>query len=244
MDAPLLIEVTAFTHRGKLRAGNEDAITVAGWIADAAMAGPRRSRHVPAEPLLVALADGLGGHAAGEVASRYAVDRLATQALGDETSIATALAAINAELYRTMAAAPELLGMGTTVAGLLLTASRALWFNVGDSRIYRYRDGCLQQLSIDDVPPGTRTGIITQTLGGSHRPVPVRPHIGGEDLSHPSRFLLCSDGLTDMIGVAEMERAMAAADEDAVPALFTHAMQAGGADNISIIAVSVAAHEG
>ncbi len=243
MDAPPLIEVTAFTHRGQLRAENEDAITVAGWVPDLAMAAPRHSRHELAEPLLVALADGLGGHAAGEVASRYAVTRLATQAPGDEAGIATALAAINAELYRTMASAPELLGMGTTMVGLLLTASRVLWFNLGDSRIYRCRDGCLQQLSIDDVPPGARTGVITQTLGGSHGLVPVRPHIGGEDLTLPSRFLLCSDGLTDMINVAEMEGAMAATDEDAVPALFTQAMQAGGADNISIIAVSVAAHE-
>jgi serine/threonine protein phosphatase PrpC len=75
--------------------------------------------------------------------------------------------AVNAELYQTMKAVPSLLGMGTTVAGLLLSATRALWFNVGDSRIYRLHRGRLDQLSIDDVPPGPRSGLITQTLGGA-----------------------------------------------------------------------------
>jgi PPM family protein phosphatase len=149
------------------------------------------------------------------------------------------LSAINAELYQTMAAAPSFLGMGTTVAGLLVGASHATWFNVGDSRIYRLRDGRLEQLSIDDVPPGVRSGTITQSLGGGYSHVPIAPHVGIEDLALPSRWLLCSDGLSDMLGSAEIERAMAASDEDALRALFTQAMEAGGADNISIIVVSV-----
>jgi serine/threonine protein phosphatase PrpC len=128
--------------------------------------------------------------------------------------------------------------MGTTVVGLLLSATRAVWFNVGDSRIYRHRGGRLEQLSVDDVPSGPRSGLITQTLGGSPGFLPMAPHIGEEDLVLPSRWLLCSDGLTDMLGDAEIERALAASDEDALRALFTAAMQAGGADNISIVLVS------
>jgi serine/threonine protein phosphatase PrpC len=240
MKAPPRIEIAAFTHCGRVRESNEDAIGVAGWVADRAMSGPRRSRHELTEPLLVALADGIGGHAAGEVASRYAIERLAAQRLGGETDIADTLAAINAELYQTMEAAPQLLGMGTTVAGLLLTAHRAFWFNVGDSRVYRLRDRRLQQLSIDDVPPGWRSGIITQTLGGSPGFVPVSPHFGAEDLVTPVRYLLCSDGLTDMLDDGQIACAMEATDDDALHALFTQAMAAGGADNISIIVASVA----
>lgn len=243
MDALPLIEINAFTHRGRLRADNEDVIAVAGWVGDLAMSAPRRSRHELTEPLLVAVADGMGGHAAGEVASRYAVERLAAQPLVDDTDIVDTLGAINAELYHTMAAAPEFRGMGTTVAGLLITASRALWFNIGDSRVYRHCDGCLAQLSIDDVPPGARSGVITQTLGGCLGFVPVSPHLGAQDLIVPARFLVCSDGLTDMLGVEQIERAMAASDEDALRALFMQAMEAGGADNISIIVVSVAGRE-
>jgi serine/threonine protein phosphatase PrpC len=240
MDTPPLVEVNAFTHEGRWRADNEDSLTVAGWVSDVALLGPRRSRHELDEPLLVAIADGLGGHAAGEVASRYAIKRLAaTDFPSGEADVMAALAEINAELYQSMAAAPSLLGMGTTVAGLLLTASCALWFNLGDSRLYRHRGGRLEQLSVDDVPAGARSSALTQSLGGQYRFVKVAPHIGAEDMKVPSRWLLCSDGLTDMLGVVEIEHAMEAGDEDSVRALFTQAMAAGGEDNISIIVVSV-----
>ena len=138
-----------------------------------------------------------------------------------------------------MRADHSLLGMGTTVAGLMLAPGRAVWFNVGDSRLYRCRDGRIEQLSVDDVPPGPRSGLITQTLGGAPVFVPIAPHIGGQELMLPSRFLLCSDGLTDMLPDDEIERALAESDEDAVRALFAAAMQAGGVDNISVIVVSV-----
>jgi serine/threonine protein phosphatase PrpC len=234
------IETFAFTHRGRVRATNQDAIAVGSWVADVVMSEPRCSRHEFTRPLLVALADGMGGHAAGEVASRHAVERLAMQPLEDESDILDTLAAINAELYRTMRNTPGLLGMGTTVAGLLLAASHVLWFNVGDSRVYRCRERRLQQLTTDDVPPGPRSGVLTQTLGGAYSFTPISPHIGAEDLVVPARYLLCSDGLTDMLDVGQIERAMAATDEDALPALFAAAMAAGGDDNISIILVSVA----
>src|SRR5712692_11433711 len=87
MDAAPLIEVTAFTHRGLVRDGNEDSITVAGWVSDVAMSGLRRSRHELTEPVLCAVADGMGGHAAGEIASRYAIKRLAAEPFaGSEAS--------------------------------------------------------------------------------------------------------------------------------------------------------------
>src|SRR5262249_7801114 len=61
MDKPPLIEIVAFTHEGRLRESNEDSITVAGWVSDVAMSAPRRSRHELSEPLLLAIADGMGG---------------------------------------------------------------------------------------------------------------------------------------------------------------------------------------
>ena len=244
MGATPSIEVTAFTHRGLLREHNEDSITVAGWVSDVAMSGLRRSRHELAAPLLCAVADGMGGHAAGEIASRYAIKRLAAEpfAAAEASAVAAALAAVNAELYRTMRSDRSLAGMGTTVAGLLLAAGRALWFNIGDSRIYRHRDGSLRQLSIDDVPAGARSGIITQSLGGALAFAPVDPHIGVGDLEIPSRWLICSDGLTDMVDAAEIEHCLAGSDEQAARRLFEAAMAAGGADNISIVLASVGGH--
>jgi serine/threonine protein phosphatase PrpC len=240
MAAPLSIEVTAFTHRGRVRRENEDSITVGGWVSDVAMSDLRRSRHALDAPFLCAVADGLGGHSAGDVASRYAVKRLAAQSYaGADASVEAVLAAINAELYQAMATDRVLLGMGTTIVGLLLSATGVAWFNVGDSRLYRHRGGAVQQVSVDDVPPGERTGMLTQSLGGSFVFVPVEPHIGIEELTIPSRWLLCSDGLTDMLGDEEVARCLDAPDMEAAQSLFETAMRAGGHDNISAIIVSV-----
>ena len=244
MDEPSRIEVTAFTHRGRVRARNEDSIVVAGWVPEAAMAGPRRSRHALGGPLLFAVADGVGGHVGGEVASRHATRRLAAEkASAQPDGIAAQLAGINAELYGAMQDDPSLAGMGTTVAGLVLCPRRALWFNVGDSRVYLEHGGRFTQISIDDVPPGPRYGIITQTLGGCHSFFPISPHIGEEDLDKEnsisgSRWLLCSDGLTDMLDDDEIAHVFARDDEAAVRTLFEAAMAAGGSDNISIVVVS------
>jgi serine/threonine protein phosphatase PrpC len=130
--------------------------------------------------------------------------------------------------------------MGTTAVGLLLTPNQAIWFNLGDSRVYRHHGGRLEQLSVDDVPPGPRSGMLTQCLGGAPTFTRIMPHICAEPLTIPSRWLVCSDGLTDMLPVDVIEPTMEADDEEAVRDLFTLAMEAGGDDNISIIVVSVA----
>jgi serine/threonine protein phosphatase PrpC len=175
------------------------------------------------------------------VASRYAIKRLAAEGFaGGERDVVETLIAVNAELYDTMAAAPSFRGMGTTAAGLLLMPNQAIWFNLGDSRVYGQRYGQLEQLSVDDVPPGERSGVITQCLGGGPTFTRISPHIGAEELTIPSRWLLCSDGLTDMLPEEVIASMMEGNDEEAVRDLFTLAMEAGGDDNISIIVVSVA----
>jgi serine/threonine protein phosphatase PrpC len=239
MSPPTLVEVNALTHRGHLRPNNEDSITVAGWVSDVEMGAPRRSRHDLTAPLLFAVADGMGGHAGGAIASRYTIKRLAEFSDSGAQDVSMRLAAINAELYEVMVGSPGLLGMGTTVVGLLLSPAEAVWFNVGDSRVYAVRDCRLTQLSIDDVPPGPRTGMITQTIGGGPVFLPIAPHIGSSRLNIPSRWLLCSDGLTDMLSDGEIEEALGQGDQDTLRTLFAHAMTAGGADNISMILVSV-----
>jgi PPM family protein phosphatase len=235
------VEVTAFTHRGRLREQNEDSITVAGWVSDVEMTGLRRSRHSLDEPLLCAVADGMGGHAAGEVASRYTIKRLATEGFAGDgaKAVAGALTVVNHELYQTMAAVPSYLGMGTTVVGLLLSLGGIVWFNVGDSRLYRCRESVVEQISIDDTPPGARSGMLTQSLGGSLTHQDIAPHIGAAELAIPARWLLCSDGLTDMVTEGEIAGCLALDDEAAAGKLFERAMVAGGADNISFILVSV-----
>jgi serine/threonine protein phosphatase PrpC len=253
-----LVHVTAFTHVGRVRAGNEDAIVVGEWISDPEMTAPFTLSQRLADPLVCAVADGMGGHAAGEVASRYAARCLGGESYdGGAGAVAEALHAINAELYQAMAGEPSLAGMGTTVAGLVLWPTELVWFNVGDSRVYCC-DGALTQVSIDDVPAQAfKTGVITQSLGGSLALKRVAPHVGREPLPVPSRWLICSDGLTDMLSDAEIARCLGeapdaandnlagqgvegGAPEAAALRLFDAAMAAGGVDNISLVIVGVA----
>lgn len=232
--------ITAFTHRGRVRAGNEDTVVVGDWVSEPEMAGPRQFLSALTAPLVCAVADGMGGHNAGEVASREVARHLAGQGgrLTGPEAAAAALHEIDAALYCAMAADARLLGMGTTVVGLAL-APRLTWFNVGDSRLYR-ADGGLAQLSIDDTPPGPRSGRITQTLGGWWpRGEPIAPHVGEEALAAPARYILCSDGLTDMLDDPDVAACLKLPDADAVEQLFERAMRAGGTDNISIVLVSV-----
>jgi serine/threonine protein phosphatase PrpC len=237
--------VTAFTHRGHVRARNEDSVVIGDWVSAPDMEAPRAFRHDLSTPLLCAVCDGMGGHRAGAVASRHVARRLADERerIVGARAAAETLATIDAELYNLMAADANLLGMGTTVVGLVL-AARLIWFNVGDSRLYRQRGARIEQISIDDVPPGPRSGMITQSLGGALRPPAIAPHVGEEALAVPARFVLCSDGLTDMLDDADIADCLKLADADAAIQLFDLAMRAGGADNISIVLASVPGHAG
>ena len=210
--------VTALTHRGAVRSANEDAVVMGALtVAGANMTSPVRCVLPISEPVILAVADGIGGQAAGEIASEHAVHRLAETGprLDGPTKIAQLLSNIDEEIKDHAQQHTEFSGMGTTVAGLLLKDDRNYWFNVGDSRTYRLDGQRLIQLSEDDAPvlppsedgrPVT-TNFITQSLGGSsgggmepHRgrgPRPqhlvdvqrrfVRPGVAGRDGAHPCR---------------------------------------------------------
>jgi serine/threonine protein phosphatase PrpC len=246
MNAVLQARVTAFTHQGAVRDHNEDTVAVGSWIRNAPMEMPRQTVEPLDDPLLCVVADGMGGHAAGEEAGRIAAFRLAAASsqVKDEGEMTALLRRINQEIFDAMGANPGRLGMGTTVAGLLFRSNGAIWFNVGDTRIYRYRDGFLRQLSIDDVldREGHRGGgshAITQALGGEHKIVEVTPHVGWEPIVAGWCYLLCSDGLTDHVDLNAIEAVVALGGEAAVKALFERAMAGGGQDNISIILVCI-----
>lgn len=246
MNAALQARVTVFTHQGAVRDHNEDTVAVGSWVCNAPMEMPRQTVHPLDCPLLCVVADGIGGHAAGEEASQLAAFRLseASGQIKDEEEMAALLRRINREIFEAMGVDSRRLGMGTTVAGLLIRHANIIWFNVGDSRIYRFRDGFLRQLSIDDVTDleadrRRRSHVITQALGGAHKAVEVTPHVGREPLVPGWCYLLCSDGLTDHVDLNAIEAAVAAGGEAAAKALFERAMAGGGHDNISIILVRI-----
>lgn len=245
---PDQLAVTVLTHRGAVRDHNEDAVTVGALLAAGANTPTPVTVLTSVEaPVVVAVADGLGGHSAGEVASRHVALRLSSVDLSgvDVAAIAELISALDAEITTLGTASRDLNGMGTTVAGLVLTPDDTIWFNVGDSRVFREDGGYLGQLSADDSPTGARTdgeavvtNVVTQTLGGGRQP--VRPHVGIDSAERSGRWLICSDGLTDLVSLAEIEALLLKADGDdslAVRALWAAAMNAGGHDNITIALV-------
>jgi len=247
----LCIQVAALTHPGKVRRHNEDCIVVDGWLSQESMRQPQTFVQTLEEPLLCLVADGMGGHAAGEVASRYAARRLSKETprfAADEATLAEGLRRINQEFFTEMQRSRAYTGMGTTVAGLIISQDRILVFNVGDSRVYRCQGSNLVQLSIDDVPRKALSGMgnparinhaITQSLGGITDLVDITPHIVSQRLEVGRHYLLCSDGVTDMLNSTEMQACISDNPTDTVMALFERAMAAGGKDNITAIAVRV-----
>ncbi len=217
------------------------------WRVVAPMRAPCQLGRSVDRPVLCLVADGMGGQAAGERASALAAEGLAGRAPGLDgaDAIRRALREVNRDIFEASEADEGLRGMGTTVAGCLFGPDAFHWFNVGDSRIYRYRDGFARRLSVDDVPDRTerRSSIITQSLGGSYTLEEIEPHIGREPVTHGWSYLLCSDGLTDLVDDSAIEHVLASGGEDTalVTQLFDWAMEAGGHDNISIMLVRITA---
>ncbi len=245
--------VHALTHPGALRPANEDTIAVGDWTAANTLKQPKRFEftvnQATDEPLLVAVADGMGGHGGGDVASYSAVAQVQRHLpnLSSAAGMARALESANAALYDMMREGEGPPGMGTTIAALALTPGGVVVGNVGDSRIYRFDGDSLVQLSTDDTPgPKLADGrtalhtspIITQSLGGHPDFAGIEPHVAEEPPAPGVRYLLCSDGLTDLVGPeAILARLNVRDDAESVSALFSDAMAAGGRDNISIVLV-------
>lgn len=238
---PRLVSVAALTHVGKVRPHNEDCVAVGDWLNAQPMEAPRRIEQSLDRPFACMVVDGMGGAAAGEVASRLVAEYLSSKIPGcaTEGAVSTCIRDANTLLFDRMSSREGTMGMGATVAGLRIGTEGIVAFNVGDSRVYRVQDGYLSQLSVDDVPPkqhgaAGRSGAVTQCLGGMARYCDVLPHVHRQVLA-PRTYLLCSDGLYDGLELEELE---AAIDDDlgaSVSRLFQRAMDAGARDNISII---------
>jgi PPM family protein phosphatase len=253
MTTPMQVRATALTHQGAVRASNQDTVAVGDWIASEPMTAPVvRDRRIEA-PLICLVADGMGGHAAGEVASRIVAEHLSRRSTEatDEAALAALIRDADAELFALMRERPVWRGMGTTVAGISIAARGLMAFNVGDSRVYRIDDHGLVQLSTDDTPgpklPEGRTAaytssIITQVLGGygpDKAGGRTEPHIVCEPRVADARYLICSDGLTDLLERTAIEELLGRDDAASAEALFEAAMARGGNDNISLVLLRI-----
>lgn len=237
------IAVTALSHCGAVRDHHEDSLVVGPWTLCATVTENPQTLFFPlGTPLVVAVADGLGGHPGGEVASSLAVRQLAQAgpSLDSEESLREALHRCNRAVHAAAARNPALATMGTTAAGVVVTAELVRAFNVGDSRVYAAGPGGLRQLSTDDRPagPGLPAGIVTQTLGGTDELAAIDPHLATSPLAADVSYLICTDGLTDPVPASVLEDVLGRyQDGRAVLELWKAAIEAGGPDNITIALV-------
>ncbi|WP_277441251.1 PP2C family serine/threonine-protein phosphatase [Streptomyces sp. SPB162] len=235
----LSLRFAAGSHKGMIREGNEDS----GY------AGPR----------LLAIADGMGGQAAGEVASSEVISTIVT--LDDDipgsdilTSLGTAVRRANDQLRVMVEEDPQLEGMGTTLTALLWTGQRLGLVHVGDSRAYLLRDGLLTQITQDHtwvqrlVDEGRITeeeatthpqrSLLMRALGsGEH----VEPDLSIREVRVGDRYLICSDGLSGVVSHQTLEDTLAGyqAPNETVQELIQLALRGGGPDNITCIVADV-----
>ncbi|MEZ0297911.1 MAG: PP2C family serine/threonine-protein phosphatase [Candidatus Methylacidiphilales bacterium] len=246
----------ALTHPGRVRAGNEDALYFGLLQAGLKQEEPSLHELPAGEPWLLLVADGMGGHLAGERASREVVDSLSQVAPLTPPVIETALRDANRALIQAGQQDPTCAGMGATIAGLAWGPEGLFAFSVGDARIYRRQDQFLSQISRDDsvaevlvaaghisrddVRPNTMHAL-TQSVGGRTHFADIRPHIYPLKLQGPGRFLLCTDGLTDTLTLDEIEEIINTSREPrtAVSRLFSATWDGGAKDNITLIVVDI-----
>lgn len=262
--APSTNQVAAFDHdptQWKHPKGRNGPRLRGGAVTHPGLQRPHNEDNLLLRPDagVFAVADGLGGHNAGEIASEMALRVLDENCVPrlPVTEIPRALYAVvdhaNEAVYQSARRSPSMRGMGTTLSAVWFAEGRALVAHVGDSRVYRIRDGVLQQLSDDHTlqADAIRDGvdsakarmlipgnIVTRAVGVRGRVVPMLASCSAQP---GDRFLLCSDGLTDMVDedlIAQRLALWPEADQ-AAAALLEDALAAGGHDNITVLVVDV-----
>jgi serine/threonine protein phosphatase PrpC len=231
----------AVSHVGKIRSNNQDS----GYAG----------RH------LFLVADGMGGHAGGDVASAIATKRIAEAdtdfaAVEDaEVALRSALIAANSLLAETVFEHSELTGMGTTVSGILRVGDQVALAHIGDSRIYRFRDGELEQVTADhtfvqrlvdsgritaeEAAVHPRRSVLMRVLGD----VDATPEIDTKvlDTRPGDRWLLCSDGLSSYVSEDKLAGILGVvrSPQDAADRMVKESLDHGAPDNVTVVIADI-----
>jgi PPM family protein phosphatase len=233
----LALRYAARSDRGLVRGNNQDSV----------YAGPR----------LLAVADGMGGHAAGDVASKVVIAAL--EHLDDDAPSGDMLQAMREAVFdgsehlrEVIRESPQLEGMGTTLTAVLFAGGRLALCHVGDSRAYLLRDGVLQQITHDDtfvqtlIDDGRITpeeanhhpqrSLLLRALNGQD----VDPDLSMREARAGDRYLLCSDGLSGVVSEETLAEALQDPDpQSTADRLIELALRSGGPDNITVIVADV-----
>jgi len=245
----VIASVGAKTDLGRVRENNEDKYE---------FFEPEDEDVLALKGSFYAVADGMGGHAAGQIASELALKTAIGAYYADtspmiEESLKAALQQANALIYDAARAISERQGMGTTMSALVIRGDEAFIAQVGDSRCYRLRDGKLRQLTDDhswvneQVKRGGLTpdeaamspfrNVITRSLGNAPN---VEVDVFFEELAEGDTFLLCSDGLTGEVSDDDLREFMMSGAPSLVAwNLVQLALDHGGRDNVTVMIVAV-----
>lgn len=238
------VTAAGVSDAGRVRAVNQDA----HWMGD-----------VPSKGFLAVVADGMGGHQTGEVASEQALSTLRAK-LGSTrahppAALARAIQAANLAVHALATERPEHHGMGTTLTALLVDDQVGLVGHVGDSRAYRLRDGVLEQLTHDHswVADRVRQGLLSTEEARRHRWRNVITNVLGAgprfrldlttfEVRAGDRFLLCSDGVSMLVSEGLMAQILKSLPpQGAAEALVAEANDRGSPDNVTAVVVEIAA---
>ena len=245
--------VAAQSVTGRVRRQNEDNLFLDGEILDLVHKDSALlSRELTDDiPRLVGIFDGMGGHDSGEVAS-YIAAATTRECAGIQSPCDSKEAFLNAicmEANDAVCEKAEGSQMGTTCAMVYFHKGTYTVCNVGDSPVFLFRNGAMRQISVDHNQRATYEKItgqkapagqkfkLTQCIGIPADEMLIEPHIASGNVRNGDIFLICSDGLTDMVvpeDIAEILR-VCKVPEQAVEELITRAMEAGGRDNITIV---------
>ncbi len=233
------VEVGSATDIGRVRERNEDSVLV--------------------DPPLYVVADGMGGHRGGQVASQVALETMETLAGEGRGSLAEHVRKANRAVWDRSEEDEKLSGMGTTLTAARIEGTSALIAHVGDSRAYMLRDGVLRQLTTDHtlVARMVKSGEITEAEADVHPHKNVLTRALGTDeevevdedsisLEDGDRLLLCSDGLTGMVTEDQIQAILENSDQpqQAADRLVKAANRAGGIDNISVVVIDAIGEDG
>lgn len=247
-----VIKVSTSCQIGCVRSNNEDMILVNGKF----IRNDSYSTSLPYDDkkncrMVFAVADGMGGHQAGEVASEQVLidfnyfikDMPSGLTICEfDEAIIRWLDSINRKIHLMGINTPEQSDMGTTLVALIFYENRKYWLNCGDSRLYLYRNGALSQITVDHslntlVGEKKHSNIITNCIGAGCTTSYIDIYDFTQDVMPGDVLLLCSDGLNDMISDEAISSVIQNGGDATM--LCNAAIEAGGRDNVSVLLLNL-----
>ena len=240
------IDYSCISHKGNVRELNQDNFICNGFYMKTEspeIEFPLIGTVFPKTPTLFGIFDGMGGEECGEIASYLAAKEASiTNLKKDSVIVLTEYCKRSNEKICEYADGNSVSAMGTTVAMLLFSKKEITLCNIGDSKVFRFSGDELEQISKDHVAIsafGTKPPL-SQNLGIPTEQLIIEPYLSQGRYKNGDKYLICSDGLTDMLAIDEIEELLKHySGEEAISNLVHRALENGGKDNVTVILLEI-----